>query len=255
MRIAKLTAGGAILVAALTLPASAADECTSEMIEVKGKKLDELVLKNPRLAERVPEVAAEVEKEYGGEPPEEKRCEAMDKLIAGLEKIEALPGTVDQAPSEPCTPEKVAELGNTLETFISENPDMADEGEGVFAEVEKKYGGEPPEDKICAALGEVISALSALKDERSGDTSTSESESKGTESDDGMGTSSAKGDCDEASRQTRQAALGEYLKANPEKTSKIQDAVATVEADYGGEPPLDEQCEALDKLLTILKED
>lgn len=234
MRIVKLASVGALLVAVSVFPAAAADDCTPELFEAKGKQLDALMQKNPDLASRVPEVVAEVEKDYGGEPTEEKRCEAMDKLYSSLEKLADAPGEVTPTPSseeaaaEACTEEKIAELGATLEAFVTDNPDLAEQGESIFADVEKKYGGEPPEDKVCEALGEVIAALNALK---------------------------GSDDCDEEDRTVRQAALGEYLQENPEKTAKMQEAVATVEADYDGEPPLEKQCEALDKLITILKED
>lgn len=51
----------------------------------------------------------------------------------------------------------------------------------------------------------------------------------------------------------RQKALGEYLQANPEKAAKMDQAVAKVEEKYGGEPPREKQCDAMDELMEEVK--
>lgn len=59
--------------------------------------------------------------------------------------------------------------------------------------------------------------------------------------------------CTDAMLEERQEALVAYLKDNPEKAEKMQDAVKTVEAKYGGEPPRDQQCKAMDELMEEVK--
>ena len=79
-------AGAAVVALGLTAGhASAADgECTDKALEDKQTALMEYIKANPDKADKVEAAAAEVEKDYGGEPPAAKRCEAMDKLLAKL---------------------------------------------------------------------------------------------------------------------------------------------------------------------------
>ena len=51
----------------------------------------------------------------------------------------------------------------------------------------------------------------------------------------------------------KQEALGAYLQANPEKAAKMHQAVAPVEAKYGGAPPREKQCMAMDDLRAELE--
>lgn len=67
------------------------------------------------------------------------------------------------------------------------------------------------------------------------------------------GAAMAADECTDAMLEERQEALGAYLKDNPEKAEKIGDAVATVEKKYGGEPPREKQCQALDELMEEVK--
>jgi len=79
----KIMMAGTALVA-LTLGAGAAmaanGVCTDDLFEAKQGDLMAYIGENPAKAAKLEDVAAEVEKDYGGDPPEEKRCEAMDKL-------------------------------------------------------------------------------------------------------------------------------------------------------------------------------
>ena len=63
----------------------------------------------------------------------------------------------------------------------------------------------------------------------------------------------AEAECTDALLEQRQKAFGAYLQENPDKAEKVGQAVATVEEKYGGEPPREKQCEALDELLVEIK--
>ena len=60
-------------------------------------------------------------------------------------------------------------------------------------------------------------------------------------------------ECTDAMLQEKQEALGTWLQANPDKAEKVGDAVAKVEEKYGGEPPREKQCDALDELMVEVK--
>ena len=66
-------------------------------------------------------------------------------------------------------------------------------------------------------------------------------------------TGAAFADCTDADLQKKQEELGAWLQANPDKAEKVGEAVATVEKKYGGEPPREKQCEAMDLLLEEIK--
>lgn len=72
------------LIAAFTVPALAAEECTEEKAEALSNELFKTIEDNPGLAEKLEHHIAEVEKEYGGEPSEEQTCEALRKLMARM---------------------------------------------------------------------------------------------------------------------------------------------------------------------------
>lgn len=63
----------------------------------------------------------------------------------------------------------------------------------------------------------------------------------------------AEGECTDEMLEAKQNEFGAYLQANPEKGEKVEAAVAQVEEEYGGEPPRERQCEALDKLIETIK--
>ena len=67
------------------------------------------------------------------------------------------------------------------------------------------------------------------------------------------GAALADDECTDDMLMQRQTTLGEYLQANPEKAAKMDDAVAKVEEKYGGEPPREKQCDAMDELLEEVK--
>ncbi len=81
---------GAALVA-LSLGAGSAmaagDACTEEMLEERQAALMAFMSENPDKAEAVMGLIEEVEKDYGGEPPEDKQCEAMDRLLEGAKAL------------------------------------------------------------------------------------------------------------------------------------------------------------------------
>ena len=60
-------------------------------------------------------------------------------------------------------------------------------------------------------------------------------------------------DCTDDALTARQEALGAYLQEHPEKVDMMGDAVAKVEEKYGGEPPREKQCQAIDELLEEVK--
>lgn len=88
MSIEKWLAAGFVAVVMSAGPALAADgECTDEMLEAKQGELFAYLQANPEKGEKLETVVAEVEKEYGGEPPREQQCEAMDKLMAAVKAL------------------------------------------------------------------------------------------------------------------------------------------------------------------------
>ena len=67
------------------------------------------------------------------------------------------------------------------------------------------------------------------------------------------GSALAAEECTDAMLQEKQEALGTWLQANQDKAEKVGEAVATVEKKYGGEPPREKQCDALDELMEEVK--
>lgn len=79
----KLKFAGALIIAlGLSAGSAVAAGCSEADFEAKQKELMEHIKANPGKASKIEGLAKEVEKEYGGEPPVDKRCEAMDKLTA-----------------------------------------------------------------------------------------------------------------------------------------------------------------------------
>ena len=68
-----------------------------------------------------------------------------------------------------------------------------------------------------------------------------------------MGGAALAEECTDAMLEERQEALGKWMQDNPEKAPGIEGAVKKVEAKYGGEPPRDKQCQALDELMEEMK--
>ncbi len=71
-----------------------------------------------------------------------------------------------------------------------------------------------------------------------------------------LGTGSAlaaDGECTEAQLEAKQDQLFEFMSANEDKEAEFEEALKAVEAKYGGEPPREKQCEAMDKLLERVK--
>ena len=88
MSIEKWLAAGCVAVAMSMGSALAAEgECTDEMLEAKQGELFAYLQANPEKGEKFESAVAEVEEEYGGEPPREKQCEAMDKLMAAVKAL------------------------------------------------------------------------------------------------------------------------------------------------------------------------
>lgn len=69
----------------------------------------------------------------------------------------------------------------------------------------------------------------------------------------GAGSALAADECSDAQLKERQDALGTWLQQNPDKVEKVGEAVAMVEQKYGGEPPREKQCDALDELMEAVK--
>ena len=87
MNIVKWAAAGSIALMMSTGAALAADECTDAMLEERQEALGAFLKDNPDKAEKMGEAVAEVEKKYGGEPPREKQCQAMDELMEAVKKL------------------------------------------------------------------------------------------------------------------------------------------------------------------------
>lgn len=85
MKIAKMIAAGCVAVAFSTGAAFA--ECTDADLEKKQEELGAWLQANPDKAEKVGEAVAIVEKKYGGEPPREKQCDALDELMEEVKKL------------------------------------------------------------------------------------------------------------------------------------------------------------------------
>lgn len=83
----------AFLVAITALAFSAApglaDEasCTQAQTEESMKALEAYLTANPAKEEKLPEAATIVEQKYGGEPPVDKRCEALGLLVEQLKTM------------------------------------------------------------------------------------------------------------------------------------------------------------------------
>ncbi len=72
-------------VAAFSVPALAADECTEERAKALSDQIFGMIDKDPSLGEKLDGYVAEVEKDYGGEPSEAQICEALEKLVKLVE--------------------------------------------------------------------------------------------------------------------------------------------------------------------------
>ena len=79
-----ILAGATLLVAGLGTGAAFADNCSQADSEKKRDELVAYIMENPGKADMVTPIQKEVEKDYGGEPPAEKRCEAVDKIMTKL---------------------------------------------------------------------------------------------------------------------------------------------------------------------------
>lgn len=68
-----------------------------------------------------------------------------------------------------------------------------------------------------------------------------------------MGGAALAEECTDAMLEERQEMLGKWMQANPDKAPGVEGAVKKVEAKYGGEPPREKQCQALDELMEEMK--
>ena len=87
MNILRL-AGATVVAVGLGAGAALADACSQSDFEKKRGELIAYIDANPAKALLVTPIQKEVEKDYGGEPPAEKRCEAVDKIIVKLKAAE-----------------------------------------------------------------------------------------------------------------------------------------------------------------------
>lgn len=87
MTFAKWIAAGSLVLAMGTGSALAADECTDAMLTERQGALGKWLQEHPDKAEKVGEAVATVEKKYGGEPPREKQCDALDELMEEVKKL------------------------------------------------------------------------------------------------------------------------------------------------------------------------
>ncbi len=86
MSIVKLIAAGSVAILMTAGTAAAAEECTDEMLEERQEAFGAYLEAHPDKAETVGDAVAIVEKKYGGEPPRDKQCEAMDQLLEEIKK-------------------------------------------------------------------------------------------------------------------------------------------------------------------------
>lgn len=77
----------ATIIAFLGTGAAFADDCSDEDVADRREIVIAFLDENPEKEPEFSALAASVEAEYGGEPPREKLCEAMDKVIAGLKAM------------------------------------------------------------------------------------------------------------------------------------------------------------------------
>lgn len=88
MTFGKLMAAGCVaLVMGSTGAAMADDECTDDMLLERQKVLGEYLQANPEKAAKMDQAVAKVEEKYGGEPPREKQCDAMDELLEEVKNL------------------------------------------------------------------------------------------------------------------------------------------------------------------------
>ena len=86
MNIKHLLAAAATF-AILGTGAAVANYCSDEDVAERREKVIAFLDQNPEKEPEFSALAANIEAEYGGEPPREKLCEAMDKVIAGLHDL------------------------------------------------------------------------------------------------------------------------------------------------------------------------
>ena len=77
----KRIAAAATLLTLLALPVHADEACTEERAEALTEELLTMLNEDPDAAQRIDSHMEAVEQEYGGEPPEDKVCEALQKVI------------------------------------------------------------------------------------------------------------------------------------------------------------------------------
>lgn len=87
MTFARLIAAGCVALAIGAGGALAAGECTDEQLKERQDALGEWLQQNADKAEKIGEAVAVVEKKYGGEPPREKQCDALDELMEEVKKL------------------------------------------------------------------------------------------------------------------------------------------------------------------------
>ena len=65
--------------------------------------------------------------------------------------------------AEECTEADAEKLSEEVIAFIQKNPDSAQKIEGIMAEIEKEYGGEPSQEQVCEALDKLLKRLPETK--------------------------------------------------------------------------------------------
>lgn len=75
---------GALALAISPVGSAFGKACTDAVIEEQELQIEKFVEDHPDRLQGVVATIAEVESEYGGEPPREKMCEALDKVLKVL---------------------------------------------------------------------------------------------------------------------------------------------------------------------------
>ena len=70
-----------------TAGSAGAEDCNATEVAKRRDVIITFLEENPEKEPKFSELVADVEAEYGGKPSREQFCEAMDKVIAGLEKL------------------------------------------------------------------------------------------------------------------------------------------------------------------------
>lgn len=72
----------ALILALAVTPAVAADTtCTDAMLQERQDALMAFMQANEDKAPQIMKIIAKIEAEHGGEPPRDKRCAAMDRVL------------------------------------------------------------------------------------------------------------------------------------------------------------------------------